>query len=1128
MVAGREGAQGLIEIDMSEADAQPSLSALLRRLDARNRENLALAGLRIHTSADIFEATQREHEERRQSVIPVGSGPSYDGLAPPRAGQEYVSHVPALAGMGREEALRAVLQRTNAERLKETRESLGLRTAAESFEANRKELEEANRKQSEEANRKKREEANRKERERVSREGRVLVSQSEIEEAWRKHIKEWRRMERGETSVEAWRKKHEEAAWKRAGEEALRKEGQESLRKESEEAIRKEREEAKRKAEEEWRRKEEEAWQKDREEASRPFRKRRRLASSREVRFGEVNENSRVRMAAARVVGESVRDERHSEEPGRSGGEAVGVGAEGGGLRGRPPGSRSSQSSRGGMHGQSRSEPEGASVPSAEEVEEPGKEKELLDRIVQQLEEEFAEKKRLSDERMWCKVVSHETKVSTVQDFYKAFHHKKTLPLHTCFVCYRKYGSVELMEVDWRRWVPISVGVGSRSQFDCRRCFPDGETVVACSSCIKESERGVLSAAARLHGRLECEHMFPEELKGLTPVEEKLISLNSCYGFIARYAVQGGRRQSTAYPKHIKGHITVFPNNVQELVSNVLPHPLLKVMDDIHVSWHGRAKPKPSDLSRLLSVRRHVVERALVWLKRNNPLYAGIEIDTAEMESWGASEHGVPAQIYERLERNEPLASEKARTANVVPPTERGLEAGEELDVREVLATLNEEPAVEAEETEIGEVGVLDGQVADGNQMRQLDGADATVHEIGASGMFALDEQPDVADVEKVRYACDALGLHARRGGGGAGCVVGTGTAEVRLGNGTEPYIQVSRGEEFSDTYEASFFAKTFPTLFPMGRGGPRQAEESGEEGRAGEVNVSAGMEAAASGLLSSRNMSLESWAKVVLERHGGRFAMHHVFSFLVFNRLVMWRNRRASMMSVTRKSFPDVERIVRSLRAERLEAARVELETSGKTKDKDVNKLLRSLSLYGFRQPMSRESRLSMRRKIKALIIRYGIPAIWFTLNPNDITNPVKLRLAAYRIYEPGDAEEFLGQLNESCKRVRLAISDPLSSALFFHREVTMFFKHYVRVGKESVFGRVSQYFGAVETNERGALHLHGLIWLEGNMHMNSVLSDVQGEEQASYRDSIVEYVDSVFSEARGLGRLKELVADL
>lgn len=162
----------------------------------------------------------------------------------------------------------------------------------------------------------------------------------------------------------------------------------------------------------------------------------------------------------------------------------------------------------------------------------------------------------------------------------------------------------------------------------------------------------------------------------------------------------------------------------------------------------------------------------------------------------------------------------------------------------------------------------------------------------------------------------------------------------------------------------------------------------------------------------------------------------------------------------------------------------------------------------------MSREHRLSMRRKIKSLIIRYGIPAIWFTLNPNDIMNPIKLRLAAYRSREPEEAEAFLMSLDLMYKRARLAISDPISSVIFFHREISLFFKHYARTGEESVFGRINQYFGAVETNERGALHLHGLLWLHGNMHLTSALNDVSGDDQTAYRERIIQYVDSVFTE--------------
>ncbi|KAJ4175614.1 hypothetical protein NW767_015725 [Fusarium falciforme] len=203
--------------------------------------------------------------------------------------------------------------------------------------------------------------------------------------------------------------------------------------------------------------------------------------------------------------------------------------------------------------------------------------------------------------------------------------------------------------------------------------------------------------------------MFPEELKGLTPVEEKLIALNSCYGFVTRYSIASSQKQSARYPKHIKGHITVFPNNVQELATNVLPHPLVQVMEEIHVSWQGAEKPAPSDLSGLLSVRRRVVERALVWLKKNNPHYAEIEIDAAEMESWGAPPHGGPPLVYDRMERNEPTAWEKTRTAQVVPPTERGMDDEGSLEIEEVLARLNRGEDIPSGETQGPELSEDEG-----------------------------------------------------------------------------------------------------------------------------------------------------------------------------------------------------------------------------------------------------------------------------------------------------------------------------------------------------------------------------------------------------------------------------------
>ncbi|KAJ4217443.1 hypothetical protein NW757_014636, partial [Fusarium falciforme] len=311
--------------------------------------------------------------------------------------------------------------------------------------------------------------------------------------------------------------------------------------------------------------------------------------------------------------------------------------------------------------------------------------------VLRCLDEEFAEKERLSLNKEWCTPVSQEKKLSTVQTFYNAFQDAETLPIWTCAVCYRKCGKSELEDISWDQWESSVMGKRDGSALTCRECLPIGGRILACPECVSCLMRDCLSAATRVHVGLGCEHMFPEELKGLTPVEEKLISLNSCYGFITKYSVMDGQRQGVTYPKHIKGHITVFPNNVQELVTRVLPHPLIQVMDEIHVSWHGAQKPGPSDLSRLLSVRRRVVERALAWLRINNPHDRDIEIDEAEMDSWGTPPHDVPSQILERMERNEPSAWEKVRTAQIVPSAERGIDEDDAVGIDDIMAMLRRE-----------------------------------------------------------------------------------------------------------------------------------------------------------------------------------------------------------------------------------------------------------------------------------------------------------------------------------------------------------------------------------------------------------------------------------------------------
>ncbi|KAF6781542.1 hypothetical protein CSOJ01_16073, partial [Colletotrichum sojae] len=325
----------------------------------------------------------------------------------------------------------------------------------------------------------------------------------------------------------------------------------------------------------------------------------------------------------------------------------------------------------------------------------------------------------------------------------------------------------------------------------------------------------------------------------------------------------------------------------------------------------------------------------------------------------------------------------------------------------------------------------------------------------------------------------------------------------------TDPFIVSRRGEEFADSNDPDFFPKAFPCLFPWGRGGPKAL---GELGNAEERDQTA--EAGRQTEFKPKDHYLKPWARYLLQRHGAKFATHPTFAFLVFNMLVRSENRRVSYLRMSKASFPMVEQIISKITAEDIEKASEEYRETRTTTNPRIAFLMREISAYGNSQHMSNEERLSARRKIQALCLKHGMPCVWYTINPNDLTNEVNMKLAAHRIYDGPKAEALMEELRRQVRRIQHLVRDPVSSAQFFHREIQLFFQHCVAIGEESIFGKVSAYFGCVETNERGALHLHGFLWLDANIEMPNLFRDVEGLEGNGYAEQVCQYLDSVFSE--------------
>jgi hypothetical protein len=93
-----------------------------------------------------------------------------------------------------------------------------------------------------------------------------------------------------------------------------------------------------------------------------------------------------------------------------------------------------------------------------------------------------------------------------------------------------------------------------------------------------------------------------------------------------------------------------------------------------------------------------------------------------------------------------------------------------------------------------------------------------------------------------------------------------------------------------------------------------------------------------------------------------------------------------------------------------------------------------------------------------------------------------------------------------------------------FFRREILLFLKHFVKPGQDSIFGHVSHYYAAIETNDRGALHLHGLMWFTANMELDKLSKDMANSEEEEYRQKVIAFIDDVFTECLDAEESREI----
>ena len=161
----------------------------------------------------------------------------------------------------------------------------------------------------------------------------------------------------------------------------------------------------------------------------------------------------------------------------------------------------------------------------------------------------------------------------------------------------------------------------------------------------------------------------------------------------------------------------------------------------------------------------------------------------------------------------------------------------------------------------------------------------------------------------------------------------------------------------------------------------------------------------------------------------------------------------------------------------------------------------MQHLYATGGRVKGSDQMRIGYRSQLWGTSLYLGPPSIWTTWNLNDIHEPVLEKLGGSNI----DLDDFCNTAGlNSEHRSKLVAQNPYVCAKSFQFLVNRLLEDLLgircndgRVHSEmGVLGKLSGYFGVVEAQGRGSLHLHMLLWLANAPSCDEMQELFKGEE--------------------------------
>ena len=285
-------------------------------------------------------------------------------------------------------------------------------------------------------------------------------------------------------------------------------------------------------------------------------------------------------------------------------------------------------------------------------------------------------------------------------------------------------------------------------------------------------------------------------------------------------------------------------------------------------------------------------------------------------------------------------------------------------------------------------------------------------------------------------------------------------------------------------TVRSNFFERAFPCLYPYGCGGiesPRPVS------------------------LGFRNHI--QWSLQYFDR---RFRKHETFPFIAFGIAQRREALGSARIQMQRQTFEREARIISSITAQGLCDAKDEEERGLPISNRSVRLLKKHVHATAARIQGSDQARTRLRSQIWSTSTVLGPPSLWITINPTDLHDPIAQIFAGEKI----NMDEFMATLGPSkMERAKNIADDPYAAAKFFHFMIATILETLFQIKVTpaqvksgiGVFGRVAAYFGTVESQGHGTLHLHILVWLKDAPSSEEMVSLLKSEE---FRQRIIHFL--------------------